>query len=265
MKNEMRNQELHGKTLTLTGTDSDWEEWGSKDPYYAVLSAPKFRMASLDNSALNEFFSSGSEHVNHVFSVLRKNFRSDFRPRRSLDFGCGVGRIAVPLATYSESVTAVDISPAMLQEATRNAVSQGAENIEFLQTRELDSVGSGTLDFVHSYIVFQHIPPNRGKILFRELLRKLRPRGLGALHLTIARNAPLRKRLIASVRRRSTIANQVANLFQGRPASGPAIYMFMYSLSDIIFSMQAEGCGRIFTEFTQHTDYLGAMLYFEKT
>ncbi|HEX4032130.1 MAG TPA: methyltransferase domain-containing protein [Terracidiphilus sp.] len=261
----MQSQTQREKTTTLAGTDSDWEEWGKSDPYYAVLSAPKFRRGALDGSALNEFFSSGSEHVDHVLSVLQRNFRSDFKPRRSLDFGCGVGRVAVPLARHSGSLTAVDISPTMLHEAARNAASQGVDNIDFLQTGELGSIAPGSLDLVHSYIVFQHIPPNRGKVLFQELLRKLKPGGLGALHLTVARNAPFAKRMIASVRRRSGIANRVANLLQNRPASGPAIYMFTYSLSNIVFSLRANGCEQMFTEFTQHSDYLGAILYFEKT
>ena len=263
MKAELKVQP--DKSATLAGTDSDWEEWGRKDPYYAVLSAPRFHRDAIDDSAITEFFESGQQHVEQVLSTLRRNFRSDFRSRRALDFGCGVGRIAVPLAKHAEEVTAIDISPSMLGEAARNAASQGMHNIEFLETDQLDLVAAGSFDLIHSYIVFQHIQPHRGMAILHKLLRKLEPGGLGALHFTIARNAPHVKRFVAAVRQRSSLANRIANMLQGKPVSGPAIYMYMYSLSEMIWSMRAAGCDQILTDFTQHGEYLGAMLYFKKS
>lgn len=248
----------------LAGTDRDWEEWGKRDPYWAVLSAPKFRRNALDDSALSEFFLSGSEHVAHVLTVLRQNFRSDFKPSHSLDFGCGVGRLVIPLAGYSDFVTGIDVSPTMLAEAARNAGLQNVSNVKFLRTDDLDSVAPESVDMIHSILVFQHIPPNRGEVILKKLLGKLKPGGLGALHLTVARNAPLAKRVVASVRRHSSIVNRACNLLQGRPASGPAIHMYTYSVSNIVWSLRAAGCGQILTEFLEHNDYLGAMFYFEK-
>jgi 2-polyprenyl-3-methyl-5-hydroxy-6-metoxy-1,4-benzoquinol methylase len=246
------------------GTDNDWKEWGKRDPYWAVLAAERFRRDALDDSALGEFFSSGREHVDHVMAVLRQNFRDDFRPLRSLDFGCGVGRVAIPLARYSENVAAIDISPAMLEEAARNAASQNVNNIEFLQTVDLDSIPLQSLDLVHSFIVFQHIPPSSGIAILQKCLRKLKPGGLGALHLTIARNASPMRRAVAVLRQRFGLVNQICNLLQGRPVSGPAIHMFTYPVHDIFWLMRTEGCGRIFVELLEHRDYLGATFYFEK-
>ena len=245
-------------------TDRDWEEWGKRDPYWAVLAAERFRKDVLDDSALGDFFSSGREHVDHVMAVLRQNFRDNFRPLRSLDFGCGVGRVAIPLAQYSESVAAIDISPAMLEEAARNAASQNVRNIEFFRTGELNSIPPQSLDLVHSFLVFQHIPPSSGIAILEECLRKLKPGGLGALHLTIARNASRVKHATSVLRQRFGLVNRVCNLLQGRPVSGPAIHMFTYPVHDTFWSMRAAGCGRIFVELLEHRDYLGAMYYFEK-
>lgn len=253
------------KKPMLAGTDRDWEEWARRDPYWAVLSVPKFRRNALDDSALSEFFLSGREHVAHVLMVLRQNFRSDFKPLHSLDFGCGVGRLVIPLARCSNFVTGVDVSPTMLAEAKRNAELQNAANVRFLQTNDLDSVAFESVDMIHSFIVFQHIPPSRGEVILKKLLGKLKPGGLGALHLTVARNAPLAKRVIASVRRHSNIVNRACNLLQGRPVSGPAIHMYTYSLSNIVSFLGAAGCGKIFAEFLEHRDYLGVIFYFEKT
>ena len=43
-----------------------------------------------------------------------------------LEYGCGVGRLALPLARRAASMTAVDRSPAMLNIARREAARQGA-------------------------------------------------------------------------------------------------------------------------------------------
>ncbi len=247
-----------------TADDSDWEQWGTKDPYWAVLSVSKFRRDSLDASALTEFFSSGSAHIDHVLDVLRMNFRAGFNPSRSLDFGCGVGRLVIPLARHSQSAIGVDISSTMLAEAARNSKAQGVENIEFLRTHELNSIAPESLDLVHSFIVFQHISPNRGEVIIQDLLRKLRPGGLGALHVTIGRNLSPIKRMVGSVRRHSRLANGFCNLLQRRPVFGPVIHMYNYDLNSLIWLMHAAGCGRKFAEFVENGDVLGIMIYFEK-
>jgi len=249
----------------LVGTDRDWEKLGKKDPYWAVVSAEKYRQDALDDSALSEFFLSGREHLDQVLCMLRNNFRSNFSPGSSLDFGCGVGRIAIPLAGCSQSVTAVDVSPAMLEQAARNAASQGAQNIGFLQTSELSSIADGSMDLVHSYMVFQHILPLRGERLFRELLRKLNSGGMGALHLTVDRDVSLAKRAVSWVRGRFRPAHWIVNLLQGRPVFGPAIYMYTYSPRRLLRYIRAAGCKRIIAEPLQHGSHVGIMFYFEKT
>lgn len=248
----------------LKGTDRDWEELGKTDPYWAVVSRPQFRRGVLDDSALNDFFLTGREHVDHVLTVLRQNFRSDFKPSHALDFGCGVGRLVIPFSRYSDFVTGIDISPTMLAEAVRNAKQQNAENVEFLRTEELDSMAAESVDMIHSFIVFQHIPPSRGEVLLKKLLGKLKPGGLGAVHLTIGRNAPLAKRVVASMRRQSGLVNKACNVLQRRPISEPTMHMYQYSVKNIVATLRAASCEQILSEFVVHIDHLGAMFFFEK-
>lgn len=250
---------------SLSRTDREWVRLGDVDPYYGVLSHPKYRRDALDDAALASFFSSGQEHVDHVLRVLRQRFRPDFHPLHSLDFGCGVGRVAIPLARHSRHLIAVDISPAMLREAARNAARQEVDNIHFMPTGQLDSVAPASLDLIHSVIVLQHISPRRGQNLIRLLISKLKPGGLGALHLTFARKASLAQRAAGAMRRRFSVVDSLANLLQRRKLSGPAIHMFLYPLNDVFVLLQSAGCGLVFSEFSLHRDYLGVMLYFEKT
>jgi 2-polyprenyl-3-methyl-5-hydroxy-6-metoxy-1,4-benzoquinol methylase len=46
-----------------------------------------------------------------------------------LDFGCGDGRIAIPMAKLGLEVTAVDAAPEMIERLEHNAEVQGAEGI----------------------------------------------------------------------------------------------------------------------------------------
>ena len=56
----------------------------------------------------------------------------DFERRAALDYGCGVGRLTLPLAERCEHVYGVDVSPSMLREAARNAARMGLPNVEWV-------------------------------------------------------------------------------------------------------------------------------------
>jgi 2-polyprenyl-3-methyl-5-hydroxy-6-metoxy-1,4-benzoquinol methylase len=79
-------------------TDNAWVQWGEKDPYFAVITDPKFRSDRLDDKARSEFFQSGHNHVRYLLDMCRKQAGAAFQPKRVLDFGCGVGRVTIPFA-----------------------------------------------------------------------------------------------------------------------------------------------------------------------
>src|ERR1700732_2454646 len=117
-------------------TDGDWEDWGRRDPYFAVLTDPKYRRDKLTEVAKNEFFDSGRIHVDHVMRIIRRHVDTEFAPKRALDFGCGVGRVLIPLAEVAQEVVGLDVSPSMLQEAKRNCEERGITNAELLASDE---------------------------------------------------------------------------------------------------------------------------------
>src|SRR5580704_8517953 len=91
-------------------TDAEWEKWGQRDPYFGVLTDNRFRQKRLTADTKAEFFASGARDIDHVFQVCREHICPDFRPRSALDFGCGVGRLVIPLAALVEHVVGVDVS-----------------------------------------------------------------------------------------------------------------------------------------------------------
>ena len=130
-------------------------------------------------------FFTGKAYVDFALRTIKEHFDTNFTGKRALDFGCGVGRLTIPLSAACKQVVGVDASPSMLEEATKNAREMGAENIEFLLADDnLSALGSEGFDFINSFIVFQHIPIDRGYRLLRRLLSLLNEGGIGALHFT---------------------------------------------------------------------------------
>ena len=76
---------------------------------------------------------------------------------RALEIGCGIGRLLRPLSERVERAIGVDISPEMIARA-REALG-GRRNVDLMVTRgTLDGISDAMLDFVASFIVFQHVP-----------------------------------------------------------------------------------------------------------
>ena len=135
---------------------------------------------------------------------------------QALDFGCGVGRLVLPLARRFGAVVGVDVSEAYLAEAARNRDRKGLTNIEFADN--LDAAAARRqFDLVHSYIVFNHIPWRRGKGLIAELFGLLRQNGILAVHVLHRRHAGRMRRAVSWASRNFLPLHWLINLGRGRP------------------------------------------------
>src|ERR1700733_2512426 len=110
-------------------TDTAWEQWGQRDPYFGVITNPKFRIVAIDENKKREFFESGESDVHRVMTSIHKFIDPAFTPRMVLDFGCGVGRVLIPFARIAEQAVGLDVSPSMLQEARRNCDERQLSNV----------------------------------------------------------------------------------------------------------------------------------------
>lgn len=225
------------------GTDRDWEAWGRDDPYYGVLSSEEFRTRTLSAENRRAFFASGEQHVERVLSAIRAMSTPEFKPRSSLDFGCGVGRLLIPLARACGQATGVDVSPSMLAEAARNCAEQAASGITLLRSEDgLEGVPSG-FDLVHSYIVFQHIPPDRGHRLIAGLASRVAADGFLVLQFPHARNTGALVNALTWLRYRLPPLNALRNLLRGRPAGEPPMQMHVYDLARVLRTLSQAGFG----------------------
>lgn len=105
--------------------------------------------------------------------VLSKVRPSD----RILDMGCGTGRFTVPMATIANQVVGLDLTPAMLEQARRNADKAGVTP-ELQQGDMCDlPFPDESFDLVTSMLALMHIPPTDRPRVFSEVSRVLRPGG----------------------------------------------------------------------------------------
>lgn len=242
-----------------------WEQL-ARDPYYAVLNEDGFRRDRAADDARARFDRSGEEDVAETLAEIRELIDPHFRPSRALDFGCGVGRLTVPLARACDHVIGVDISPRMLEEARRNCEASGVDNVALATSEAFFAAAPAApnLEFVHSYIVFQHIPPRAGLWLAESLVRRLVPGGVGALHFTYDRRASGARRIIHRLRRAVPGVNLLANLVQHRPLREPLIPMYRYPLGALFALLGDCGCQRVHARLTDHGGHLGVMLLFRR-
>ncbi|HJP58472.1 MAG TPA: class I SAM-dependent methyltransferase [Gemmatimonadaceae bacterium] len=247
----------------VSDPSTDWESFGETDPYWAVLTEQKFRNSNIDTAARAEFFASGEAHVDWVVETIRATIDESFAPRRALDFGCGVGRVLIPLAKRYPGAVGIDVAQSMLREARRNIDAQAVSAELILGDDRLSRV-SGAFDFIHSYIVFQHIPPARGLRLVAALLDLLNPGGAAALHFTYAAPLSIRQRLLRWLRHHTPMVTAATNLAKGRSASAPYMELYEYDLGRLFEIFRASGCADFHLRLTDHGGLMGAFMFFRK-
>jgi SAM-dependent methyltransferase len=237
--------------LAVRDTDADWRELGVTEPYWGVISHPDFRSENLTPERIEQFYASGPFHIDPIARDLEK-LTGRLPSGRALDFGCGVGRLAEAMTAYADEVTGVDISPGMLALAR----ARGGK------ATYVDEVPAGPFDWINSFIVFQHIPPERGEAIIEDLLARLAMGGVVSLQLTVWRDKDREwprgqglRRLFRAQRQR----RWARNLPLGQ------ILMYDYDLSKIVRLLNRAGIEEIRLVSTNHDGHHGVIILGRKT
>lgn len=238
-----------------------WDKFGEENPYYTVLTLDKFDKEKFSTDARDEFFNTGFSYINRVWNEIKLHFEEDFKPRNALDFGCGVGRVVVPLAERAEKVVGIDISEQMIKKAKENSVQYGFENTSFFQTDDFFSKNKETYDLIHSIIVFQHINPKIGLSIFENLIKVLNEGGIGVIQFAYKNPASKFGALKFKLYRDFPIFFKLRNIVKGIDL--PLFPMYEYDLNEIFHILQKNDCHRCFTGFSDH-GMKGIIIYFQK-
>lgn len=256
------------------GRKGVWESVGRDEPYWAVITHDEYRSCNLSEAARRKFFATGEQYVAWVFETITSRIDKEFRPRSALEFGCGVGRVLMPLAERCQSVVGVDIADSMLTEARRNCVAGGLTNVRLVRCDDMLSGIDGPFDLVHAYIVLQHISPRRGCQLIAQLLELLGKRGVAVLHITYGTRVRHRVRMLRALFgywRRVCMAAPMRLAVRLRVLAGgavrdwesPPLPVHVYDLTRVLGLLQDAGARRVHVEYTCHGGVKGVMLFFQ--
>ncbi|MFM8528420.1 MAG: methyltransferase domain-containing protein [Ilumatobacteraceae bacterium] len=248
-------------------TDKHWELHAQENPYWAVVTWDKFKGDVEKNpELLMDFFATGQAHIDCVLAIIRHSLCADFQPRNALDFGCGVGRLIVPMAEQGIEVSGVDISDVMLT-LTRRHLAARSLPFAYLCRRLDDLPAEARFDFVHSFIVLQHIRRKRGIVILDQLLSRLSPGGVAAIHLTYRPSAQAKasissrtlnrlKSVLIEVPRLRSLAEAVL-----RRRLSPPIIMDSYPLNDVMATIAARGLNHVHLRHSQHDEDRGLLIF----
>ncbi len=160
---------------------SEWEQNARRNALWAILTDRDRTDRSWD---VEEFFETGRAEAAIVLDrVARLGMTVDFTGR-FLDFGCGVGRLSRALMTRFASGIGIDVSETMVDLARRFAEGDPARaEYRVNHAAGLPSVESGSIAFVYSHIVLQHVPGALQPVFIAEFLRVLAPGGVAAFQI----------------------------------------------------------------------------------
>lgn len=165
--------------MDLCELQRNWEEFGCTDPMWAVLAEPSKKGGRWDE---DEFFANGRALVTAIVTQLQ-SFGLPTERQTALDFGCGVGRLTQAACQHFDRVIGVDIAESMI--AAADSYNRFGDRCEYLHNTspDLAVIADGSIDFVLTLLVLQHMRPELAQGYIAEFLRVLRPGGVVVFQL----------------------------------------------------------------------------------
>ncbi|MCP4714214.1 MAG: class I SAM-dependent methyltransferase [Deltaproteobacteria bacterium] len=168
----------------FTRLKKTFDTFAELEPFFTVLTDQKFLAKNLSDEHLKDFYQSGRHYIDTVLQNLLKKAGQPLTGGRCFDFGCGLGRIAFALAPHFNSVTGCDISETILDWGRKALAQLRIDNVTLCRSEEqLVEFGYDQFDFVHSYLVFQHMPPPLIRHYLTETVKLIKPAGTAMLHV----------------------------------------------------------------------------------
>ena len=132
------------------GAENHWERFASEDAEFYIWARDR---SSLGDTYGQEFLESGRRESAALFELVEHHLLGR---ALAVEIGCGVGRLAIPMASRFDRLVAVDIAPTMLAKLQEKATSAGIANIATALLPDPWEQGTSA-DFVYSWGVFQHV------------------------------------------------------------------------------------------------------------
>lgn len=151
-----------------------------QQPWHQTITRPKTEQLNrVGASNWKIFCEAGSRMAPVISQAISKNCGPQTGWPRTLDFGCGVGRVFLPLHHDGNlDLHGCDIDPAAVHYLRDTlGISQVHQSSFDPPLRYPDN----TFDVVYSVSIWTHLPPEAGEIWLREIKRVLRPGGVALI------------------------------------------------------------------------------------
>lgn len=176
----MRERPPETADEAIAPTSEEWINWGARDPMWGVATLAGREIGSANPWTATDFYSSGRSE----WQDYRAAWRRFGMPAggRVLEVGCGAGRITACLAADFREVHALDVSPGMLEFATRHVT---APNIRWqVYGGRRFQLADASVDGVFTCHVLQHLASVEAVCAcLAEIQRVLRPGGSVLAHV----------------------------------------------------------------------------------
>jgi SAM-dependent methyltransferase len=169
--------------MSLDKLRQDWDDLAKVDPMWAICSDPTKQQGKWE---VDEFFVTGKHQIRQALDTV-DGLDVVLNTGTALDFGCGIGRLTQALAEEFDRVYGVDISPKMIERADQfNRFGEKCRYILNTQS-DLQIFDDKFFDFIYTYIVLQHMPPDLMLGYLREFIRTLKASGILMFQVPIQR------------------------------------------------------------------------------
>lgn len=224
-------------------TSNYWRNAASAphEMYWSVLTEKEWNR-ELGRDDRIAFVKTGKPYADRVLAQYERLAGRSAAGISCLDFGCGVGRLAINFATRVAKVHAVDFSEPHLRELERNAgmFDCGDKVAVWPIGRPADLGKPPAVDLVYSLIALQHNTPPVIAAMMRGLLEHVVPGGYAFLHVTIA----------AAGYPGFRVADYLAS-----PASGTTMEIHILPRANIDTLAQRSGCRIVTSRCIGGNDY----------
>ena len=165
----------------------------------------------------------------------------------------------------SKEVIAVDVSDSMLSEAKKQCSIKCINNVKFIKSDDDLSLLNGKFDFIHSFLVFQHIPVKRGEKLLISLLNHLKKGGIGAIHFTYHIKILPFKKIFSWIRYNIPFLNTIQHIIRKKNLSVTGqMQMNSYNINRLFKLLQEQGINKIHLNFKEDSSSYRVILFFKK-
>jgi SAM-dependent methyltransferase len=125
------------------------------------------------------------DFAHRIFTPDFYQLIGDPRKKVAMEIGFGAGRLINAASKYFENVIGIDIHESF--DRTRSILKGlDCENYELLKSERIQDIPDNSIDFVYSFIVFQHFTGWREAIEYFECIKRvLKPEGAGIIYFGI--------------------------------------------------------------------------------